>query len=445
MGVLKVISLNANGLKPRLPFLEDILSHTQADVLLVQETNLGPKTRANISGFRHYRTDRGEGRRGLSTFVKEGLRHAQLPPPARVPFEVQTTEVDLPGGPLLLLNTYKTPRPDTFEGPSLDRLLAIAPRVLIVGDLNCRHTAWGCRSNNTAGNQLYAHLAQRDCAIIAPDEPTRTDPRDGGQSTLDIGIVHCLEYLVTAETLGCVGSDHAPVLFTVHTTPTYNEAPRRLNYNRARWPTFQQHLNTNLVIKRFNSEAEVDEGVTTLTITIQKAMEKAIPRSKGTRKPNTLPPHIEVIKRDKNAARRRWIRTRDPEDRDEHNQLKHAMKEAMTAWRDQQWQHTMQECSEDHTRVWKIGRALKGWSGTVQPLTTATGMATSAQARAEAISEHFEKVHTANDHMAEPQHTQQTQDHNNPLISGLGQYSPETAPYRMKHKMPLHLLFQQNA
>ncbi|KAK3928225.1 RNA replicase polyprotein [Frankliniella fusca] len=34
-------------------------------------------------------------------------------------------------------------------------------------------------------------------------------------------------------------------------------------------------------------------------------------------------------------------------------------------------------------------------------------MATSAQARAEAISEHFEKVHTANDHMAEPQHTQQ--------------------------------------
>ncbi|KAK3924273.1 RNA-directed DNA polymerase from mobile element jockey [Frankliniella fusca] len=69
----------------------------------------------------------------------------------------------------------------------------------------------------------------------------------------------------------------------------------------------------------------------------------------------------------------------------------------------------MQECTEDHTRVWKIGRALKGFSGTVKPLTTPAGTATSAEARAEAISEHFERVHTANDHMAVPQHTQQVE------------------------------------
>jgi hypothetical protein len=31
--------------------------------------------------------------------------------------------------------------------------------------------------------------------------------------------------------------------------------------------------------------------------------------------------------------------------------------------------------------------------------------------------------------------------HDNPLIAGLGQYSPETTPYRMRHKMPKHRLF----
>lgn len=33
----------------------------------------------------------------------------------------------------------------------------------------------------------------------------------------------------------------------------------------------------------------------------------------------------------------------------------------------------------------------------------------------------------------------------NPLIAGLGQYSPETAPYRMKHKTPKHRLFTLDA
>ncbi|KAE8737432.1 hypothetical protein FOCC_FOCC017104 [Frankliniella occidentalis] len=163
----------------------------------------------------------------------------------------------MPSGPLLLFNTYKSPRTDSFDRPSMDRLLAAAPRVLVVGDLNCKHTSWGCRSNNTAGNQLHGYLTQADCAIIAPDEPTRTDPRDGGQSTLDIGIVHRVEHLVTAETLDCIGSDHAPVLFTVHTTPYHTEAPRRFNYTRARWPAFQQHLQANLKIRRFKTEAEL--------------------------------------------------------------------------------------------------------------------------------------------------------------------------------------------
>ena len=408
---LKIVSLNANGLKAksRLPVVADLLRTHNIDILLVQETRLKANMRASIVGYHHYRIDSSPGIRGLSTFIKHGLTHAQHLPLNNSDVETQATEVTLADEQLIIFNAYKSPSNDHLDTSDIDRMLAAGRAVIVVGDLNCKHTAWDCRYNNKAGKQLYNHYRQRSYQIVAPDEPTRTDPRDAGTSTLDIALTQGVRHLVTAETLDCVGSDHNPVLFTVHATPRHSPAPPRHNYNRARWPSFQSQLQRGLTIQRFNSEQEIDEGVATLTCAIQEAMEDNIPKTNTLRRPDELPPDLKDKKRQKNAAKRRWCRTRQPAARDAYNYLRHCFDRDIAAWRDKQWQGTMEKCNKDHTQVWRLGKALKGGAGGVQPLTIPAGTAITAAEKAEAISSHFEAVHKTNDHMAETHHTQQVE------------------------------------
>ncbi|KAK3912276.1 putative RNA-directed DNA polymerase from transposon BS [Frankliniella fusca] len=351
---LKIISFNANGLRSRLTLLGDLLAETKADVLLVQETLLHERSRANIRGYQHYKSPRGPDCRGLSTYVRHGLNHAQHLQPRTEQVEAQALEVRLQTGGLVVVNAYRSPASDDLHAPDLDSLLQAGSQVLITGDLNCKHATWNDSPGNRAGTELYTLSTRRDFLIIAPDTPTRTDPKTGQQSTLDIAIAKGVGHLITASTLDCLGSDHAPVLFTVHTPPRLTPATPRPDYNRARWPAFRRHLEDNLKIHRFNSIQEIDEGVSTLTSTIQHAISTCIPKTKNRTQPDTLPQELSDLKKRKNAAKRRWHRTNREEDRAAHKFLQNHLQTGISAWREKKWHNTLESCNQDHTQVWLV-------------------------------------------------------------------------------------------
>lgn len=409
MATLRVLSLNVNSLLPRgrsrLPLLADILSKHNVDVALVQETLLTARRRASIQGYRHYRTNKTDNSRGLSMFVKETLRHSQLATPRTEQLQAQVVNIEAGAAPITIVNAYNSNH-GGMDVNELETLLQTGKRVLIAGDLNAKHSSWQSedtqgRHQNAAGIKLHNHCAANNYYIIAPTTPTRTDPRTGNTSTLDIALASKIPYYITAESLPCIGSDHNPVLLTVHAPPRHATPEPRLNYKRADWPRFGRNVHEKLTTRRFNTESEVDQGVTHLTTAIQEAMHAAIPNTTSTRAPDELPPHLQELKRSKNAAKRRWIRSHRTADRTAHNLARKLFERKMSDWQSQKWVDTLRKVS-NHTDVWKLAKALKRQTNTTPPLTTEAGTANSAEEKATAISSHFEKVHQQNDHMGDP-------------------------------------------
>ncbi|KAK3911742.1 putative RNA-directed DNA polymerase from transposon X-element, partial [Frankliniella fusca] len=219
-------------------------------------------------------------------------------------------------------------------------------------------------------------------------------------------LVAGVPHLVTAETLPCVGSDHNPVLLTVHVPPRHAAPRPRFNYNKADWARFGREVHGNLVIRRFNTAEEVDDGVHHLTTVIQNAMAQSIPSSSDKRSPDELPPHLTKLKTLKNAAKRRWLRNRLPDDRTAYNFARRMFQRKMTDWQNSKWTERLNKAS-NHTDVWKLAKAMKRTAHVTPPLTTATGPAYSAHDKAAAISTHFQNAHTQNDHMGDKTHTDQ--------------------------------------
>jgi hypothetical protein len=71
--------------------------------------------------------------------------------------------------PVILVSAYNPP--GKLIVTDLDLLINIANKVILAGDLNAKHIAWGSRLNNTAGTTLLSHYHQNNYIIAAPPSP----------------------------------------------------------------------------------------------------------------------------------------------------------------------------------------------------------------------------------------------------------------------------------
>lgn len=345
MPPLRILQLNAQGLYKKLPLVADLLTRYSIDVFLAHETLLNPRWRATLAGYTQYRTPKTPGLRGLIIYVRKELKHELLALPATPSLETLTVRVHVSGTPLLIVNIFNSPSNRGLATQELSDVLNTEARAILAGDFNALHPAWNKSRRNTAGTHLYNHSLQQDYTILAPSTPTRVDPRNGASSTLDIALLRDIPYLVSADTLDCVGSDHNPVLVTIHGCPEVTSPPFRLNYGKADWPRFQSEVHHDLRISRFESPQAIDEGVEHLTDVIQQAIISSIPQARTTRKPDTLPPHLLALKRHKNAAKRRWVKYRRTTDRTAFNYAKSLLQTELRVWRDQRWASTLTKLS----------------------------------------------------------------------------------------------------
>lgn len=78
---LRLISWNANGIKPNIHMLAHFLHNNKIQIACIQETHLCPSMKIYIPGYILYRYDRPRNRcsGGVAIFVKNSVTHHQLP------------------------------------------------------------------------------------------------------------------------------------------------------------------------------------------------------------------------------------------------------------------------------------------------------------------------------------------------------------------------------
>jgi len=132
-----------------------------------------------------------------------------------------------------------------YEKMSLDN------SIIMTGDLNAKHTNWGCRVINPNGTKLLSFLANTPYTIFAPNEPTYF-PLDVNRhpDILDILLIKSIPFNCTQETLAELDSDHIPVKITITSSSQSYQSNNSLIKGKPNWNIFSNQINANLIIPK---------------------------------------------------------------------------------------------------------------------------------------------------------------------------------------------------
>ena len=105
---------------------------------------------------------------------------------------------------------------------------------LLVGDLNCPHTAFGSRTTNVFGNKLVQMLNSENLIFHSTQTPTYISNSTGLPNVLDMVITNQAgsELIENCYVEGDIGSDHFPVVATLSIKGGKQSATNRTNLSR---------------------------------------------------------------------------------------------------------------------------------------------------------------------------------------------------------------------
>lgn len=240
----KILHWNANGLTQHSDELKDLLDRQKVDVALISETHLSQKKKLKIPGMSIYRRDRTQNTKaagGTAIIIRNNVVHSQIELENLNHLEANAVLIELENHTKInIVAMYKKPKANLEEG-DLKAMLNLKYPTLAAGDINSKHTDWGCKSINQNGRRLKTYLENNPWMLCAPDQPTHIGRnQDYNSDILDIVLMKDFPYNLKQEVLQKLNSDHLPVLITMTLKVKHQELSTPIQTN---WVKFRESIN----------------------------------------------------------------------------------------------------------------------------------------------------------------------------------------------------------
>ena len=235
-----LLQWNCRGLRANFPELQRLLLKHDTAAGCLQETKLPPNLDINIRGYSAYHCHSG-GADGLSggtsIFVKNTVPHRSVPLTSNL--QAIAVRMSLEKS-FTLCSIYLPPSVPVAYSDLTDLLEQLPSPVILVGDFNAHNPLWGSSRTDPRGKSIEKLLSESDLQLLNDDSPTYCHPATGTLSYLDLTLTDpslSLDY--SWSTLDSPhGSDHYPIVLSP-VLPETTSHPKRWNFARANWPSFQ--------------------------------------------------------------------------------------------------------------------------------------------------------------------------------------------------------------
>ncbi|KAJ8911239.1 hypothetical protein NQ315_012226 [Exocentrus adspersus] len=367
--------------------LEEVLQRLEIDVMALQETRLAAGSQAKIPGYDLHRNDRNQ-RGGVAIAIKRKIVYYRVNVP-----EMDTMEVVAVGipterwGEITVASCYQPSGRALIEADK-KALLSIGPRVIAIGDFNAKTRDWNSSRLNQAGAVLKRYLEGRaDTIATGPEEPTFDGRGISRPDVLDIALLKEIPIVTTIESLHEGSSDHIPIMLTLHDDQprTYGIVTKRVN-----WGEFREEIQRNTALPRIETAAELEAAVVSLETDIKTALERSTTETVERHRRNfvgELTPETKRLIRQRRAARRRALRTDNPEDRRAANQLSRRVKAALEEHFQENWRRHTESLDPQDRSMWRTQKALRNTTPkTIPPLQGERGVARTNLDKAEVFA-----------------------------------------------------------
>lgn len=393
---LQILNLNINGIKKDRNSLITFLQRKDIDVACITETHLAPKENFTIPGYKIYRNDRDNciASGGVAILIKKKFTNQQLPLINCSNIEIIGIEIILTNNSTLnIFSAYKQPNKPLIE-EDIKLIFNTNRQTLLLGDINSKNTAWGCRANNQAGIKLLNFAAIYNFMVHAPNTYTYYPYRNDYQpDILDIALTKNFNKLINQEVVVDLDSDHLPVILSFRTSPCLIKNNNKLLVTN--WllfkNTFENHFNDSGY--SLNTQKSIDQSVQLLTEKINICIKQSsFPKCKP-QFDNYLPSYeIQSLINQKNSLRREWQSTRNPATKSVVNRLTRQIRKELEAYRIKSFQRYLNNIESNNLEIWKATRRISRKSNEVSTLNTDNGVLITDQQKCTGFAEYLEKT-----------------------------------------------------
>ena len=247
---------NTNSLVSHWGQFKNYMLHNKPLVAAIQETHFldsdSTSYNFNIRDYSLYMDNINQTPRrgGAALYISNKLLHHQID--LQTPLNAVGVKAKIAQLDLTILSVYLTPS-RTIAPSDISELFSQIPSpCIIMGDFNAHHMTWGCKNNNTRGNQLLNIMNNHNLIHLSNMIPTFFTTRRGQpiQSVIDLALTtpHTAPMFTQHIADDPLFSDHYPIHYQLETPSgqtNFNFLPR-WNFSKADWSSFQHHINTSL-------------------------------------------------------------------------------------------------------------------------------------------------------------------------------------------------------
>ncbi|GFX03226.1 hypothetical protein TNCV_1701101 [Trichonephila clavipes] len=191
---LKIIQFNINGISTNVSRIKldqvlELALIEGAHIIAVQETKLKTLTSLKIKGYNIFRLDRQNRCGGGLAFLIKNISYQFININRKITdgsnIEIQSIRIIRRGKPLNIFNMYHPP--DLKSLPTdLQDLFTVG--TICLGDLNAKHSIWGCSTANLRGNELLDIMNDKCFSILNDGTATHFSYSYNTKEALDISI-----------------------------------------------------------------------------------------------------------------------------------------------------------------------------------------------------------------------------------------------------------------
>lgn len=366
--------------------------------MIITETKLNASIKIKIRNYFIYRNDRLGRGGGVAILVYKKIPHHPLP---SLNISIENIAIDLQDGTTIRA-AYNQPR-NAMTGADLTSLTS-GNKVLVLGDLNAKHTTWNNRRNNRNGVAVYEFANDNDLVVLAPDTPTHFPTNGTSPTFIDIVILKNYTEPISPNAMSDLNSDHNPVVININSTDISNTNKYIYNYKTCNWKKFRERINNNITINNtINSKGEIDREITKITNAIITARNSTTRLIKRQPKENIIPSEVKHLIQFKNRLKKRWQRTRSNADRLRLNAIQETITEKLMDFRDKVWRDRISNLTHKDSSIWTMTKLLTRPYDPIPSIKTPTNVIYTDAAKAAAFTEHLANICTSPPNLTERQ------------------------------------------
>lgn len=287
MDQLNIVQWNAQSINSNKHAFSYFLHEYNIHVALLCETWLKPHMRFSIKGYNIVRLDSGNTHNGVAILIHNSLQFSKID--TLNDDSIQNIAIRLKYGnnKEISLVSFYSPGNASFTKYKFDNLIRNIPGPLLVGgDFNAHHSAWGCNSVNIRGREVLEIINGYNLVLLNDGEMTTVGSDRWQRNALDLTVVSA------SISLSCnwsvhddpLGSYHLPVITRVlinnnynisHDTETSN-LPKHFNFNLVDWEIYTKSVDSLLIDFKINQDNPL-QSYNDLIELLNLAISKSLP------------------------------------------------------------------------------------------------------------------------------------------------------------------------